>query len=146
MFYEGKMQMITPKVCHWTGILYSGGWFSTQMAYLTPQCLVNSRWTGPYIALFFLSSWALKPLFTTNYTCLFTQHSYITILFLLTLSATHTLWWMHQKQLGVQHLAQGHYNIWTGGARDRTTDIPIGGWPTPTPKPQPTASMHFSAV
>lgn len=54
MFYEGKMQMITPKVCHWTGILYSGGWFSTQMAYLTPQCLVNSRWTGPYIAHFFV--------------------------------------------------------------------------------------------
>lgn len=24
-----------------------------KMAYLTPQCLVNSRWTGPYIAHFF---------------------------------------------------------------------------------------------
>jgi len=35
---------------------------------------------------------------------------------------------IHQKQLGDRYLAQGHFNMRTGGAGDQITDPPIRGW------------------
>lgn len=39
----------------------------------------------------------------------------------------------HQDQVGVQYLARGHVDMWTGGARDWTTDLLIGGQPALPP-------------
>lgn len=38
----------------------------------------------------------------------------------------HTQW----EQFGIQYFVQGHFDVWTGGARDRTNDLPISGWMT----------------
>ena len=53
-------------------------------------------------------------------------------------SHTFIHWWhSHQEQFGVKYLAQGHIGMWTGGAGNRTVDLPISGWPALPPEPQP---------
>lgn len=43
------------------------------------------------------------------------------------LSNIHTLIrWMDQGRPGVQHLAEGHFEMQTGWARDQTSDLSIG--------------------
>ncbi len=43
----------------------------------------------------------------------------------------------YHEQLGVQCLAQGHFNTWTGGAGDQTDKRVISGPPARPPGPQP---------
>ena len=40
---------------------------------------------------------------------------------------THSQTDCHREQFGVQYLAQGHFDMWTGGAGNRTTDLLISG-------------------
>ena len=47
----------------------------------------------------------------------------------------------HQEQFGVKYLAQGHIDTRTGGAGNRTTDLPISGRPALPPEPQPPTTV-----
>ena len=46
-------------------------------------------------------------------------------------------WHGHREQFWVQYLAKGHFDMWTGGAGNRITNLPIGERPTLPPEPQP---------
>ena len=43
---------------------------------------------------------------------------------------------VHQEQFGVKYLTKGHIDMKTGGARNRTTDLPVSGRPALPPEPQ----------
>ena len=69
-------------------------------------------------------------------------------------SHTHTFiqWWQrlqcnvptaHQEQFGVPYVAQGHFYMQLGGARIRTSNLPITRQPTLPPKLQLPQSYHL---
>lgn len=49
----------------------------------------------------------------------------------------------HQKQFVVQYFAQGHFDMWTVGAGNRTVDLLISEWPSMPPEPQHLTSCCF---
>ena len=49
----------------------------------------------------------------------------------------------HWRQCGVQCLAQGHFDMWTGGAGIRTADPRIIGWPALPPERQPHRTLNL---
>lgn len=53
------------------------------------------------------------------------------------------LWWtwMHGKQLQVQYLAQEHFSMQTGAARDRPTNLPSSRTPAVPPELHPFTKM-----
>lgn len=93
----------------------------------------SSSSLGPLKALFYTTShWPIHTLVCWGYQWVASCRP------LLSLNIhTHSEWEPHSE--GVQYLAQGYFNMLTGGAGDQTGDLPISGQPAlwPPHEPQP---------